>query len=104
MPAARMTIPISSPPRLLLANCSSSISHPTRYLQLRRVAENGRRRSDSPVRPGRAGVGLESPTYVSLPRDRVTASVRRHVRRRVADGEGALHAVVTIAAQGVRAV
>ena len=39
MPAARMTIPISSPPRLLLANCSSSISHPTRYLQLRRVAE-----------------------------------------------------------------
>src|SRR5436305_11086252 len=39
MPAARMTIPISSPPRLLLANCSSSITHPSRYLQLQRVAE-----------------------------------------------------------------
>src|SRR5437660_9339850 len=42
-----MTIPISSPPRLLLANCSSSITHPSRYLQLQRVAEKC---------PGSAGV------------------------------------------------
>src|SRR5436853_102551 len=40
MPSARMTIPISSPPRLLLANCSSSIT-PATFLRCREISRKG---------------------------------------------------------------
>src|SRR6266850_1991050 len=39
MPSARMMIPISSPPRLLLANCSSSIT-PATFCAVKRLAES----------------------------------------------------------------
>src|ERR1700686_3657354 len=110
-----MTIPISSPPRLLLANCRSSISHPTRYLQLRRVPENEVSRSRGLAVSRSRGLAVSQSRSLAVTvshyetvqlRDHAIARsiAGRRVPRGIADRERTLHAVMARAAGGVRTV